>query len=165
MASFGGGGAAGGGPPQRRGKSAQVKNKQAAGVQITAEQILREAQERMLEHVAAPPAQKISDPEELAEFRMGKRKGFEDGIRRNRALIGNWCGCVQSFGGNAFFFVSLLKKKTFRLPMQDQVRRVGGDARGAGPGALGVRARVGRRPHRRDAVVQVRGARDEEQAD
>lgn len=68
----------------------QVKNKQAANVQITAEQLLREAQERRLEEVAPPPKQKITDPEELAEFRMGKRKGFEDAIRKNRGLIGNW---------------------------------------------------------------------------
>ena len=59
-------------------------------MQITAEQLLREAQERRLEEVKAPPRQKISDPEELAELRLTKRKGFEDAIRKNRSNIGNW---------------------------------------------------------------------------
>lgn len=62
----------------------QVKNKTAADVQITAEQLLREAKERELEIVPPPPKQKISDPEELAEYRLKKRKGFEDNIRKNR---------------------------------------------------------------------------------
>lgn len=62
----------------------QVKNKTPAEVQITAEQLLREAKERELEIVPPPPKQKISDPEELAEYRLKKRKGFEDNIRKNR---------------------------------------------------------------------------------
>ena len=51
---------------------------------FTAEQLLREAKERQLEIVAPPPKQKITDPQELAEFRMKKRKTFEDNIRKNR---------------------------------------------------------------------------------
>ena len=50
----------------------------------SAEQLLREAKERQLEIVAPPPRQKITDPTELAEYRMRKRKGFEDNIRKNR---------------------------------------------------------------------------------
>jgi hypothetical protein len=46
----------------------QVKNKSAAPVQITAEQILREALERQ-EAEPKPPKQKITDPEELADYR------------------------------------------------------------------------------------------------
>lgn len=72
------------------GRSAKVKNKHAASVQITAEQLLREANERQIEYVAAPPRQDITDPEELNDMRMKKRKGFEDAIRKNRANIGNW---------------------------------------------------------------------------
>ncbi|OQR76768.1 crooked neck protein 1 [Tropilaelaps mercedesae] len=68
----------------------QVKNKTPAEVQITAEQLLREAKERELEIVPPPPKQKISDPEELAEYRLRKRKGFEDNIRKNRGVISNW---------------------------------------------------------------------------
>ena len=59
-------------------------------IQITAEQLLREAKEKQLEYVAPPPRQKISDPEELAEYRMKKRKEFEDAIRKNRSKMVNW---------------------------------------------------------------------------
>lgn len=59
-------------------------------IQITAEQLLREAKEKQLEYVAPPPRQKISDPEELAEYRMKKRKEFEDAIRKNRLKMVNW---------------------------------------------------------------------------
>jgi crooked neck len=68
---------------------ARVKNKQPAPVQITAEQILREAKERQ-EEDPKPPKQKITDPDELAEYRTRKRKEFEDGIRRNRNAIPLW---------------------------------------------------------------------------
>jgi hypothetical protein len=37
-----------------------------------------------------PTRQVITDPEELAELRFKKRKEYEDGIRKNRGLIGNW---------------------------------------------------------------------------
>ena len=37
-----------------------------------------------------PPKQKISDPDELASYRLRKRKGFEDNIRKNRSVITNW---------------------------------------------------------------------------
>eukprot|EP00049_Salpingoeca_infusionum_P017943 m.355058 g.355058 ORF g.355058 m.355058 type:complete len:665 (+) comp17170_c0_seq1:140-2134(+) len=71
-------------------RSVKVKNKHAASVQITAEQILREARERQIEYVAPKPKQNISDPEELNEFRLSKRKIYEDNIRRNRGNVGNW---------------------------------------------------------------------------
>lgn len=66
-----------------------VKNKTPAQTQITSEQILREARERQ-ESEFRPPKQKISDPEELEEYRLKKRKRFEDLLRKNRTLIGNW---------------------------------------------------------------------------
>lgn len=68
----------------------QVKDKSPAELQITAEQLLREAKERELEIVPPPPRQKISDPEELQEYRLKKRKAFEDNIRKNRGNISNW---------------------------------------------------------------------------
>ncbi|GMS80441.1 hypothetical protein PENTCL1PPCAC_2616 [Pristionchus entomophagus] len=71
-------------------KAAKVKNKAPAPVQITAEQLLREAKERELELVAPPPKAKITDPDELAEIQRKKRKEFEDGIRKNRNQIANW---------------------------------------------------------------------------
>jgi crooked neck len=67
----------------------QVKNKEAAEVQITAEQILREANERSDAYIK-PPKQKITDSEELAEHRQRKRKGFEDQIRKDPHLLGTW---------------------------------------------------------------------------
>src|SRR6218665_2409491 len=75
-----------------RGKAAKtkVKNKAPAEIQITAEQLLREAKERELEIVAPPPKQKISDPDELADYQLRKRKAFEDNIRKNRLALSNW---------------------------------------------------------------------------
>ena len=66
-----------------------VKDKSAAKVQITAEQILREAWERQDVHVKAPE-QKISDQEELMSYRSRKRKEFEDVVRRQRHNVGCW---------------------------------------------------------------------------
>lgn len=52
----------------------QVKNKAPAEVQITAEQLLREAKERELELLPPPPKQKITDKEELNDYKLRKRK-------------------------------------------------------------------------------------------
>ena len=71
-------------------KVSKVKNKAPAELQITAEQLLREAKERQLEIVPAPPKQKIQDAAELADFQLRKRKEYEDMIRKNRTFIGNW---------------------------------------------------------------------------
>ncbi|KAF2120823.1 hypothetical protein BDV96DRAFT_539160 [Lophiotrema nucula] len=70
------------GPPR-------VKNKAAAPVQITAEQLLREAVDRQDEKLAAP-TQRFADLEELHEFQGRKRKEFEDYVRRNRVNMNNW---------------------------------------------------------------------------
>jgi len=67
----------------------QVKNKTAAPIQITAEQILREANETK-DIPLVIPKQKITDKEELLEYQLGKRKQFEDIIRRNRTNPTNW---------------------------------------------------------------------------
>lgn len=69
----------------------QVKNRAPAPIQITAEQLLREAKERDLETVQRAPKQYIADNEELQLYRQGKRKDFENQIRRQRHLIGVWC--------------------------------------------------------------------------
>ena len=47
-----------------------MKNKAPASLQITAEQLLREAKERQLEIVPAPPKQKIQDAAELADYQV-----------------------------------------------------------------------------------------------
>lgn len=51
-----------------------MKNKAPAEVQITAEQLLREAKERELELLPPPPKQKITDKEELNDYKLKKRK-------------------------------------------------------------------------------------------
>uniref|UniRef100_A0A671W5M4 Crooked neck-like protein 1 n=1 Tax=Sparus aurata TaxID=8175 RepID=A0A671W5M4_SPAAU len=73
----------------------KVKNKAPAEVQITAEQLLREAKERELELLPPPPKQKITDEEELNDYKLKKRKGFEDNIRKNRTVISNWIKYAQ----------------------------------------------------------------------
>lgn len=69
----------------------QAKNRAPAPIQITAEQLLREAKERGLEDVQKQPKQFITDKEELLQYQNAKRKDFEDQIRRNRHHIGIWC--------------------------------------------------------------------------
>lgn len=83
------------GKAQKPPKVAKVKNKTPAEIQITAEQLLREAKERDLEIVPPPPKQKISDPDELADYQYKKRKAFEDALRRNRNVITNWIKYAQ----------------------------------------------------------------------
>ncbi|KHN98523.1 cell cycle control protein (Cwf4) [Metarhizium album ARSEF 1941] len=75
------------GPPR-------VKNKAAAPVQISAEQLLREAVDRQEVGVQAP-TQKFSDLEELHEYQGRKRKDFEDYVRRNRINLKNWTQYAQ----------------------------------------------------------------------
>ncbi|KAL3373788.1 hypothetical protein AABB24_005663 [Solanum stoloniferum] len=59
----------------------RVKNKTPAPIQITSEQILREARERQ-EAEIRPPNQKITDQTEVADYRLRKRKEFESLISR-----------------------------------------------------------------------------------
>ncbi|TDZ37592.1 Pre-mRNA-splicing factor clf1 [Colletotrichum spinosum] len=70
------------GPPK-------VKNKAPAPVQISAEQLLREAVDRQ-EVALQAPTQRFADLEELHEFQGRKRKEFEDYVRRNRVNLNNW---------------------------------------------------------------------------
>ena len=76
-------------PGHRQGKPMQVKNKAPAPVQISAEQILREAHQ-FQETPQAPTRSKIVDQEELDSYRLSKRKEFEDTVRRSRHSIGVW---------------------------------------------------------------------------
>ncbi|KAF2731184.1 TPR-like protein [Polyplosphaeria fusca] len=71
------------GPPR-------VKNKAAAPIQITAEQLLREAVDRQDVEKVKAPTQRFADLEELREFQGRKRKEFEDYVRRNRLNVNNW---------------------------------------------------------------------------
>jgi len=67
----------------------RVKNKTPAPIQITADQILREARVRQ-GPATRPPRRKITDAAELEEYRLRVRKEFEDRIRRDRSNIGVW---------------------------------------------------------------------------
>lgn len=66
-----------------------VKDKTPAAIQITAEQILREANasKPLLKKRAGP---KIGDREELLAFQGVKRQGFEESLRKDRTAIGAW---------------------------------------------------------------------------
>lgn len=67
-----------------------MKNRAPAPIQITAEQLLVEARERAEQQQPPPPKRHITDPQELAEYRLKSRKEYEDRIRMNRANIGVW---------------------------------------------------------------------------
>ena len=80
-------------PPAKKArvpKVAKVKNKMPAEVQITAEQLLQEANATKIEKVAPRPKQRVTDPDELAQLQLRKRKEFEDNIRKNRTQMSNW---------------------------------------------------------------------------
>ncbi|KAJ2342613.1 Crooked neck-like protein 1, partial [Coemansia sp. RSA 2618] len=66
-----------------------IKNKNAAAVQITAEQLIREAFARQ-GSVQKAPRQKVLDGEELSDYQMRRRREFEEGVRRNRSNMGEW---------------------------------------------------------------------------
>ena len=64
-------------------------NRAPADIQVTAEQILREAKDREGQ-AAAVPRREIKDPEELKMHRGEKRKFFEDKLRMQRQHLGTW---------------------------------------------------------------------------
>eukprot|EP00871_Galdieria_phlegrea_P003227 jgi/Galph1/3905/GphlegSOOS_G2549.1 len=72
------------------GNTGRVKNKAPAPVQITAEQLLREAWERREPEQPKAPKQRVQDEGELMEVRQRRRKEFEDKIRMNRTHIPTW---------------------------------------------------------------------------
>lgn len=63
-------------------------------MQISAEQLLREAVDRQEPGLQAP-TQRFADLEELHEFQGRKRKEFEDYVRRNRVNMNNWMRYAQ----------------------------------------------------------------------
>jgi crooked neck len=75
------------GPPR-------VKNKAAAPVQISAEQLLREAVDRQ-EVALQAPTLRFEDLEELHEYQGRKRQEFEEYVRRNRQNLNNWLRYAQ----------------------------------------------------------------------
>jgi len=73
----------------RHAGAGQVKNRAPAPIQISAEQILREAAERQEQH-QLDPVTKVHDAEEYQSYLSNRRKGFEDNIRYRREDMGNW---------------------------------------------------------------------------
>ena len=75
-------------PRLSKNAATKVKNKMAGEVQITAEQLISETtKDRQLPD---PPKQPIVDKEELKDFKLWKRKEFEDSILKNKNLPRNW---------------------------------------------------------------------------
>ncbi|ORY31238.1 Pre-mRNA-splicing factor CLF1 [Naematelia encephala] len=72
-----------------RDRAPRVKNRAPAAVQITSEQLLREAQERQEPQFKAPK-QRVQDLEELTEFQGRQRTEFEGRIRYSRDNIRAW---------------------------------------------------------------------------
>jgi crooked neck len=70
-------------------RAGQVKNRAPAPIQISAEQIVREAADRQDDHVVEPTV-KIHDAEEYQSHLRDRRKLYEDNIRYRREDIGNW---------------------------------------------------------------------------
>ena len=64
--------------------SISIKNRAPAAIQVTAEQLLRDAQERQESQFRAPK-QRVEDFEELHEYRGRKREEFEKRIRQTRS--------------------------------------------------------------------------------
>ena len=67
----------------------QPKNSAPSNIQITAEQIIKEAQAHRTDELKIP-IQRINDDDELDEYKLKKRRDFEDQIRRNRYNIQLW---------------------------------------------------------------------------
>jgi crooked neck len=70
-------------------QASQVKNRAPAPIQISAEQILREAADRQQAHEIEPIV-KIHDAEEYQAHLRDRRKHYEDNIRYRREDVGNW---------------------------------------------------------------------------
>ncbi|KJR88425.1 crooked neck [Sporothrix schenckii 1099-18] len=75
------------GPPR-------VKNKAAAPVQISAEQLLREAVDRQELPLQAPTT-RFEDLEELHEYQGRKRREYENYVRRSRTSLKPWAQYAQ----------------------------------------------------------------------
>lgn len=74
----------------RRPNAGTIKNKAPAEIQITAEQLLREAWERKESAPAAIPKLRIADQDELLDYQRTERKHFEMQIVRNRSHTPLW---------------------------------------------------------------------------
>lgn len=73
----------------RDARAPRIKNRAPAPIQVSAEQILREAQERQ-EAPVKQVKQRAEDLEELEEYRNRKRTEYENRVRGGRHNINNW---------------------------------------------------------------------------
>ena len=67
----------------------RIKNKLPNELQITAEQLLREALANQTDDVRPPRAQ-INDLEELDDYMQRKRAEFENTVRKQRYHVNAW---------------------------------------------------------------------------
>jgi crooked neck len=67
-----------------------VKNRAPAPIQISAEQLLREAADRQPESAPIEPVVKVHDAEEYQAHLRERRQHYEDNIRYRRDDIANW---------------------------------------------------------------------------
>ena len=73
-----------------------VKNRAPAPIQISAEQLVREAQERRLEEAPKAPKQYIADEDELRIYQINKEKDSK--IKSVITCIQKGCGVDTLFG-------------------------------------------------------------------
>ena len=79
-----------GGGGRRNNNATAVKNRAPAAIQISAEQIVREAADRQTEITTVEPVVQVHDRDEYLDHLASRRKQFEDNIRYRREHIGNW---------------------------------------------------------------------------
>ncbi|KAL6650580.1 hypothetical protein ACP70R_009505 [Stipagrostis hirtigluma subsp. patula] len=76
-------------PVGGRGSTVRVRNENPSRVQMTAEQLMREARDGW-EPELRPPRRGIADPEELSEHRLRRRSEFEHLVRRAGSPSSAW---------------------------------------------------------------------------
>ncbi|KAN0061842.1 NineTeen Complex (NTC) component [Thecaphora frezii] len=74
----------------REARAPRIKNRAPAPIQISAEQLLREAQERQEAPKHVVEKSRIEDYEELEEYRARKRKEFEESLGRMQSDMSRW---------------------------------------------------------------------------
>ncbi|EPQ31196.1 uncharacterized protein PFL1_01384 [Pseudozyma flocculosa PF-1] len=74
----------------RDARAPRIKNRAPAPIQISAEQLLREAQERQEAPQHVVEKSRVEDYEELEEYRGRKRKEFEESVGRMRSDMNRW---------------------------------------------------------------------------
>ncbi|CAD8136165.1 unnamed protein product [Paramecium octaurelia] len=71
-----------------------IQNNQPNDIQITAEQLLKDAEIHQTKEIR-PPQQRIMDEAELQEYKFRKRILFENRVRRQRNYLGIWIRYAQ----------------------------------------------------------------------